>query len=281
LLNKAITDKISDFVRQKPRTVQEIAFLIEKNWKTADRYLALIETETGLISTRTFRKGTRGALKVVFWNSLDKAKGSAFQQMLLQKILNNKRKEDFSPFDIYQFVSEEKRRAFISEKEYSVHKDLKYDRLLSEANHQILFFSGNMSWVELGPNSVILRQIEQLAKKKVSLKILTRVDLTSRKNIEKLLAINKRAGWDAIEIRHAEQPVRAAIIDDRFMSIKEVLSPEFYKQGELAKKTFLFYKIDEPEWLHWMQKVFWHIFRQSVDAEARLKALNSMQRVLK
>ncbi|MBI4141804.1 hypothetical protein HY484_02695, partial [Candidatus Woesearchaeota archaeon] len=102
MLTKETTDKILDFVRQKPRTVQEIRHLLQKNWRTADRYVDTISQETGLISTRTFREGSRGALKIVFWNSIDTAKGSAYQERLLQRILHGKHKEDFSPFDIYQ-----------------------------------------------------------------------------------------------------------------------------------------------------------------------------------
>jgi len=280
MMNKELIDKIIEFVSSKPRAIQEVALLIKKNWRTADRYIKNIATETGLIDVRTFREGTRGALKVVYANVLP-IKGSACQEKLFQKILHGKKKDDFSPFDIYQFVSNEKRKGFLEKKEYSMHPDIKYDQLLRKANHQILFFSGNMSWVELGPDNIILKQIEELAKKKISIKILTRVNITSRKNTEKILAINHRVGWDAIEIRHAEQPLRAIIIDDKLANLKEVLTPDIYRPYELKQRIFMFYLIEDPQWITWLQRVFWHIFNQSIDAQSRLSALDSALDIIK
>lgn len=272
MLEKGVIDQILDFVRQKPRTVQEIAIILQKNWRTADRYVDTIATETGLLSTRTFREGTRGALKVVYWNALDRAKGSAYQERLLQKILHSKHKEDFSPFDIYQFVQPEKRKAFVTHSEYSTNAEMRYDKLLGNTAHQLLLFSGNLSWLEL-PN--ITKVLMQLAKKKVKIKILTRVDVTSKKNTEAALALNQRCGWDVIEIRHCEQPLRAAVVDDSLASLKEVFSPA--RVREVKKKTYLFYRITDPEWIHWMQKVFWHLWGQSIDANDRLAALESVR----
>jgi hypothetical protein len=273
MLDKAVTDRILDFVRQKPRTVQEVAALLERNWRTADRYADQLAAETGLIATRTFREGTRGALKVVFWNALDRAKGSAHQERLVQKILAGRLKEDFSPFDIYQFVAPQKREALLEHMEFSGKYGMKFDELLGRTRRQLLIFSGNLSWMEYGPR--MLETLTKLAKDKVSIKVLTRVDVTSQKNTEAALALNHRVGWDAVEVRHCEQPLRAVIIDDELLSIKEVLSPEQYR--ELEKKTFIFYRIRDPEWIGWAQKVFWHLWGQSVDARDRLTALESIR----
>src|SRR3989338_6077522 len=212
MLEKTVRNQILDIVHQKPCSVQEIALAIQKNWRTADRYIEEIRQETGLIAVRTFREGSRGALKVVYWNALDRAKGSAYQERLLHKILNGKHKEDFSPFDIFQFVDQDKRQAFMETTEFSTQEPIKYNSLLAQARQQILFFSGNLSWVELGPN--VHKILDQQAKQKVKLKILTRVDITSRKNTQEMLLLNQRAGWDAVEIRHCEQPLRALIVDD-------------------------------------------------------------------
>lgn len=274
MIDKELIRKITEFVFVKPRTIQEIALLIKRNWRTADRYIENIASETGSISTRTFRGGTRGALKVVYANVLP-LKGSAYQEKLLQKILQGKFKEDFSPLDIYQFVPQDKRKCFKEDLEYSTHPEIKYDEILKKANHQILFFSGNMSWLDLGPKEVILKQLGELSKKGISIKILTRVDIISRRNIERTLAMNRRFGYDAIEIRHTEQPLRAIIIDDKFASMKEVLNPS-YRPLEITKKSFLFYLIEDPQWIVWLQRVFWHIFSQSVDAKQRLEAIDSV-----
>ena len=72
MLNNELIKKIEDFVYSKPRSVQEIASYIGKNWRTADRYISEIEKNYGTIATRVFREGTRGALKIVYWASVEK-----------------------------------------------------------------------------------------------------------------------------------------------------------------------------------------------------------------
>ncbi len=264
MLDKDTKEKIIEAVRIKPRTVHELSKIVEKNWRTADRYINTIATETGLIASRTFREGSRGALKVVYWNALDTTKGSVYQERLLQKIISGRKKEDFSPFDIYQFLEET---------EFSVQPKIKSDKLILGAEKQILFFSGNLSWMELGPN--MHNVLEECAKKKIKIKVLTRVDITSQKNTEKMLALNARFGSDIVEVRHCEQPLRAMIIDDSLATIKEVLSHEFVR--EIKKKMFLFYLIKDPEWITWLQKVFYHLWTQSIDAKERMDALKSVQ----
>ncbi len=273
MLEKATTLQILEFVRQKPRTIQEIAHLLDKNWRTANRYVEQIALEGGQIAVRTFREGSPGALKLAYWNALEPGKGSAYQERLLQKVLDGRKKEDFAPFDIYQFVPESHREAYLSDTEHSTHPLIKYDDLLLKAQHQLLFFSGNLSWMELGHNRK--KTIEQLAERNISTKVLTRVDITSQKNTSEMLDLNQRTGWDAIEIRHCEQPLRAVIIDDHYASIKEVLNPQYIR--ELKKKTYIFYKIKDPEWVNWLQKVFWHLWNQSIDAKKRLEALKTLQ----
>src|SRR3989344_3420551 len=183
-IQKEIKESILRIVQKKPRAVQEIAETIDKNWRTADRYIELITQETGLIATRVFREGSRGALKVVYWNALEGIKGSAYQERLLQKILQGKRKEDFSPLDIYQFVDAGNRKAFLESTEFSQQQQIRFDYLLTQAQQQVLFFSGNLSWVELGPN--MQKILEELVKRKVKIKVLTRVDITSQKNTEEM-----------------------------------------------------------------------------------------------
>jgi len=276
-VQKEIKDSILRLIQQKPRTIQEIAETIGKNWRTADRYVEIIAQETGFIATRIFREGSRGALKVVYWNALEGIKGSAYQERLLQKILQGKRKEDFSPLDIYQFVDAGNRKAFLESTEFSQQQQIRFDYLLTQAQQQVLFFSGNLSWVELGPN--MQKILEELVKRKVKIKVLTRVDITSQKNTEEMLSLNQRVGWDAVEIRHCEQPLRAIVVDDRFASIKEVMNPLYCR--ELKEKTFLFYLIQEQEWVSWIQKVFWQLWGQSIDAGERLKALESVNKLQK
>ena len=49
----------------------------------------------------------------VYWNVTERFHASAFQERLFSKILAGRQKEDFNPFDIYQYVGEGKRRAFL------------------------------------------------------------------------------------------------------------------------------------------------------------------------
>jgi hypothetical protein len=277
MLEKPLVNKILDFVRVKPRTMQELSLHIEKNWRTAERYVDQITQETGFISTRTFREGTRGALKIIYWNALDTKTGSSYQQRLFEDIMRGRKKEDFHPFDIYQFVPEDKRTAYLEVTEFSKHKDIRFDKLMLEAKHQVLFFSGNLSWMELGPH--MDKTLELLAKRGVSIKVLTKVDLTSQNNTKAMLDLNQRFGKDVVEIRHCEQPLRAIIIDDDIVNLKEVLSPTLTR--EVKQQQFMFFLIKDHEWIAWLQKVFWHLWSHSVDAQKRLDTLETLKKIKK
>ena len=52
--------------------------------------------------------------------------------------------------------------------------------------------------------------------------------------------------------------------------MKEVLYPKDYAKGELKQKTYILYYIYDAEWIEWMQKVFWSLFRSSIDAGKRI-----------
>ncbi len=274
MLDKATIKKISDFVYAKPRTIQEIAFLIRKNWRTADSYVDKIANEFGTLSVRTFREGTRGALKVVYWNNIEKISSSEFQERLFKQIEAGRKKEDFSPFDIYQYVDEKKRNAFIEAVDHNKTENQQIINMLRSAKKQILCFSGNLSWINLVENNKpVLKAIEELADKNISIKILSRVDIATLSNLKKALEINNKLGKEAIEIRHCMQPLRGFIIDNKIARFKEEKTPETYKKGELEKKTLIFYEIFDEEYIDWLQKAFWNLFRVSIDANKRLKDL--------
>lgn len=135
---------INDFAYQKPRTIQEIALLLKKNWRTADTYVETIAKQQGTISTKTFRKGTRGALKIIFWNNIERIHSSSLQERLLKQIEAGRQKIDFSPSEIYQYIDEGKREAFFySNKEIETKNNFRrFKNLLQQAEQQILFFSG-------------------------------------------------------------------------------------------------------------------------------------------
>lgn len=276
VLTKEIIGKINEFVYQKPRSIDEIAKHINVNWRTANRYVDRISKEEGTISTKLFRGGTRGALKVVFWNNIEKLHASEIQERLFNQIISGKHKKDFSPSEIFQFVDKGKKKMRVmNENEYNSAPNSKdfVDRLRG-AERQILFFSGNLTFSNIAYHDENIRNIlEELGKKKVSSKILTRVELAGIKNIQDVLSINKRIGHDSIEVRHCYQPLRATIIDNKEASFKEVLDPQEYAKDELKSKLYVLYHIYDEEWIEWLQKVFWHLFRRSIDAQKRMEEL--------
>ena len=282
-LESSTIKQICDSVKLKPRTVQEISELIKKNWRTAERYVEKIEQETGCISTRVFREGTRGALKIVYWNAVEDIHSTSFQDELLDSLLQGKRKDDFSPFDIFQYVPEKKKKVYVedvskidSEMEISEEQDLV--GFFKQASKQVLVFSGNLSWINAHQGDTkILDVIRELVHRNVSIKIIARVSMIGADNAKKLLAVNKEPGKDMIEIHHRYQPLRAIIIDNKVVKLREVRDPAYYQPGELKKKVEIFYEIYDKDWTEWLQKVFWKMFSTAMPAEKRIKEIAAIK----
>ena len=76
---------------------------------------------------------------------------------------------------------------------------------------------------------------------------------------------------DFIEIRTCYQPLRGFIIDDKLARFKNEEKLATYKQGELNKDTMIMYELYDEEWIGWLQKVFWNMFRFSTDSTTRIK----------
>ncbi|MGV8163139.1 MAG: hypothetical protein ACP5N2_07445 [Candidatus Nanoarchaeia archaeon] len=281
MFDKSIQKKILDFVYIKPRTIQEIALLLNKNWRTADSYVEKISKETGLLNSRTFRGGTRGALKIVFWNNVEKISSNQFQERLTKQIESTRHKEDFSPLDIYQYVDKNKKKAFseIVEDE-SISKKQDIDEFFARAEKQILYFSGNMSFLEMKEKKKsILDIIELAARRGVSIKVIARIDITGLENFKRLMEINNKLGKEIIEIRHSAQPLRGFIIDDKEIRLKEEKNTSTGKKGEPKGTTRIFYEIYDEEWVAWLQKVFWNFFSTSLDANIRIKDLEKIEKL--
>jgi len=276
VLTKEITKKINELVYTKPRSIHEIAKHIKVNWRTANRYIEKISKEEGTISTRVFREGTPGALKIVFWNNIERLHASEVQERLFKKIEFGKVREDFSPSEIFQFVDKNKKKFRTMNKKqfYSAPNFKDFTDRLGMSEKQNLFFSGNLTFSNLGHGkNKVIKVLEKLAGEKISLKILTRVEKAGIENIKNVLSINKRVGYDAVEIRHCYQPLRATITDDKVVVFKEVLDPKHYSKGELKRKLYILYYIYDENWIEWLQKVFWHLFRSSIDARKRMEEL--------
>lgn len=273
MLDSRIIKTIEDFVHTKPRSVQEIAVLIKKNWRTADRYIQEIKDNYGTIDFRIFRGGTRGALKIVYSASIDKISNSMFQESLEKEILNEKSKLYFSPFDIFQHVGDKNKKASIelceSEQKTNLNELIDY---IKTTKKQLFSLSGNLSFINL---KGVFNELEELIKKNIPIKVLCRIDLAGKENIEKLLSLNYKYGKELIEIHHKEQPLRALIVDGKTFRIKEQKEATG-KEHELNKNIFIFYTINDDEWAEWMQKIFWKMFNASIDAKKRLEELNKI-----
>ena len=274
-LDKETREEIRDFVKQKPRTVQEIAQMIGRSWRTADRYLEKMEKEEGYISRRTFRKGTRGALKISYWNNINSFSTSKVQEQLLKKIETGRKKEDFSPFDIYQSAEKDKRNAFM-EKQRKENVEAKHDifTLLRQAQEKIMFFSGDLSWVNLTyKDTNCLDVFRELSEEGINLFFLGRVDTGSMKNAEKLFDLKKSLKKDKIKVRHNEHPLRAFIVDNTFVQMKEMRKTDKDEDSE----KYLFYEIEDKKWIKWLEKVFWKLYRGSMPGEKRIEDLRTIE----
>jgi len=277
MLTTEVVKKIEEFVYQKPRTVQEIASMLRKNWRTADRYVDKIAKDFGTISTRTFREGTRGALKIVYWASVEKASHSVFQEKLEQEILLAKRREDFSAFDIFQHIPDKNKKASFErafDEPYTNLGDLV--GVLEKAEKQLLVFSGNLSFINLkNKDCDIFKVLEGLVKRGVMVKVICRVDVVGKENIERLLSLNFKYGKELVEIRHCQQALRALVIDNKMFRIKEIREPTG-KVHELSRRAFIFYTIRDREWTEWLSRIFWNMFSSSIRAEKRLEEMKKL-----
>ena len=277
MLERETVKKIYDFVFVKPRTVKELAQEIGKSWVTTDRYVERLVAEEGVIGMRTFRGGTRGALKLVYWNLAKKATDSIYQKELYDTILMAKKKDQFSPFDVYQFADPKKKYVRM---ESSKDKDTPWKglpNLLMGAKESVNIFSGNMSWANMKIEGKEMTYVlHDVAKRKIPVKVVTRVDLATYDTFGHVDAINKRLGYDAIEIRHREQPLRGFVIDGKTAVFRERKCPEDYRPGELKHSSYIYYTIHDEKWVDWFSKMFWDMFRSGVDGRLRMKELDSV-----
>lgn len=275
MLEKKTIRKIEDFVKLAPRTIQEIASMLGRNWRTADSYVEKIAREEGTLATKVFRKGTRGALKIAYYQNIISIHSTQFQERLLQKIQSAHHKTDFSPFDIYQYIDKNKRRAFYEEQtEYKLTEKQDLVQALQSANEQVLIFSGNLSWALVTQGKTkIIDIFDELVARNVSIKIIANIQFDAITNIKTVLALNHKHKKNVVEIRHAEQPLRSFIVDKTFMRFKEE------KEQKKKNRLYIFYEVKDEEWIAWMQKVFWHFFHTSIDAQRRIEDLESIEEI--
>ena len=279
MLNDEIAEKIKSFVYQQPRSMAEIAFHIDKNWRTADRYVEEIISKTGYLRTKTFREGSRGALKVVYWNNTEKVYATDVQKELFEKIERAIDKSDFSPFDIYQYVDSEKRKAYsdVIEDEKTYDYDIgSLVPFFEEAEKNILIFAGNMSLIHLeGKGKKIIDYMGEAVDRGVRIQIITNITQADMKNVESVLALNNGLSKPLVEIRHDISPLRAYIFDDNVIRLGEV-DANFRKEGQISGVLCTYYEIRDTVWVRWMQDLFWKDFHHAILAKRRIDSLRTI-----
>jgi hypothetical protein len=200
-----------------------------------------------------------------------------FQAELEESIMRGRTKYDFSGFDIFQHA--EKKEALIKrqEEEYKINRLVKFKEILMKAEKQILFFSGNLSFINLDDDEInVFEVLEKLIRKGISIKVVCRVDIAGRDNLKKLLSLNHKYGRELIEIHHREQPLRVSIIDNKLFDMKEI-KEHTGKDKELKVKTHIFYTIMDREWVEWISRIFWKMFNSSIDAGIRMKEMDKIK----
>lgn len=266
-----IRQEILEIVHERPHAIAEIAFKINKNWRTANRYVEQLEKED-VLKTHVFRKGGRGSLKIAYWpNSLTESPSSV-KNFLLQRILQGRNKDDFSPLDIIQHVLPKKRKTIEISKESYHSKENVEDFLtsLKKAEHHILFFSGNLSFMNLGKRTedffdIFTKKLQQ----GVNLYMLTRVDSSNEKIVQQLLQLNSASAKGKVHIKYAQHPLRCTVIDEKEFSIKENLT------SSEIDDTFIYYVFDES-WVKWVTDIFWYMWNGSIEAQKRLDVIRSL-----
>lgn len=270
MLDKKEIEKIIKIVKKEPQTVQDIAKYIKKSWVTTNTYLKKIKEDTGLINIKTFRKGTQGALKIVYYCNTDGESGDELKNELLKQIKHARRKTDFDMFEIVQHIENNKKNIKIEEYDETKETTKEIAKILRKAQETVYIFSGNLSF--LNQDQTIPKIIEELIKQKVIIKILCRINIASLNNIAQINHLLKKYPGQ-IEIKHSFQPLRGFVIDEKIAWFKCEETLKEYKPGELQKNTRIIYEIIDKEWIHWFERVFWNIYRNAIDYQERKKQI--------
>lgn len=281
-LTEDITEKIKELVYSHPHTINDIAIKIEKNWRTADRYIEEIAQKTGLIKVITFRQGTKGALKIVYWNNSDKIYSTDIQEELFKKIELAINKSDFSPFEIYQYVESEKRLGFYEEIKSEKNYNYRIEQLIphiEQSETEILIFAGNLSFIHLNHNNKpILDYFKEAVKRNVTIKIISNLNLIDLENIEELLSLNLEFTHPKVEIKHEITPIRGYIFDEKITRFGEIITSN-KKQNQMQSNIAIYYEITDSLWSSWVSKMFYQKFRKSIPSSKRIDNLRSLKKL--
>ncbi|MDP3990077.1 MAG: hypothetical protein Q8Q01_02625 [archaeon] len=275
-LNEEEKREIISALKSEPLSIQEVSKIINKSWVTTNSYLQNLKERTGLIDIKVFRKGSYGALKVVYYKNIG-SNSDLIKKNLFNQISRARDKKDFDFMELYQFVPNDQKKVFVenyNDQGETWRED--FSRLFKTAEKTIFCFSGNLSFINLQEgNYNILDDIENALKRNVAIKILTRVNAGSMKNLKKVeYLLNKYE--DLFEIRHTYQPLRGFIIDQKIARFKNEELTSFYKKRELEENLRIFYEIYDSSWLAWLQDVFWNYYNSAVSYNQREKEIREV-----
>lgn len=274
LLSKQDSEKILQFVKREPCLIQDLSRHLDKSWVTTESYVNKIAKETGLIRMKTFRSGTRGAIKVVYWNYAESAQSDEIRGKLFERIKSTYSKEDFDPLEAYQHVPQGKGNVFVEIFDPATLASKK--SLIDFFEHvesELLVFSGNLSFLRYPE---IKQSFSGLLKRGVQTKLLCRVDIGTLENLKNIEDLLNRFPKQ-FEVRHSRQPVRGFIVDGKTVRLKEERTPADFKEKEVSKNIRVLYEIYDSDWVSWFQNVFWYLFRTSVNYTERVAALEKVQ----
>ena len=204
VLDTETQDAIIRYVKTEPRAIQEIATHIDVAWVTAERYVTKIERETGILTRKTFREGTRGAVKLVYYNTTNAPIGASQWEDIFQRIRQARWKEDFDPMDIVTTAESGRIR---EQTPYEQAQEI--TKIIEETETQLLIFSGNFSFLTTSPNATKIRNAAHSAIDSLSVKALARANLASVSNFTHPFFHESN-----VEVRHRYQPLRGFISDE-------------------------------------------------------------------
>lgn len=268
-------ERLIGFIKEQPRSIKEVSDFLGKSWGGTESHLKRIRDRTGLIDIKIFRKGSHGALKVVYYTSHEISQADELRKHLFDLIKAGREKDDFDFLEVYQFVDDEKKSARIrnmgGENDFC---DKELMKRLKNTKKSLLCFSGNLSFLTMEDGGESICDIfEQLLRKKVHIRILMRVTIPSLKNLDIMRHLMRKFP-DLLEIRHSFQPLRGFIFDDEIARFKFEEEPENYRAGELSQKVSIMYELQDEAWVLWLQNVFWNIYRNSIDHKKRVGEMN-------
>jgi hypothetical protein len=267
-VEKEVRQKILEMVHNRPCAINEIAFGIQRNWRTADRYCDELAKED-LIKVHVFRKGGRGALKIAYWPTSARTSPSTVKQFLYKRIIQGGKKEDFSPLDIVQHITPEYRTVQkLTKEQYEKQRIGSFVHELNQTQQSLLFFSGNLSFISAYEE--VFKAVEEALARGVEIRILSRIDHTNEHLVRKLLSMNKRGHQGTLSIRYAFQPLRVTILDKSVISAKEDFST--YSAQKTTPSIYI-YTVTDPSWVQWMEDIFWQLWHGAIDAEKRLEVI--------